>query len=274
MSSTKTVIEADRAEKQYWRDLWRFRELLAFLAWRDVAVRYKQTVIGVAWAVVRPIVTVVIMVVVFGKIANLPSNGVPYPLLVLAGMLAWQLFSSGMSAASDSLVGNGNLISKVYFPRLVIPLSSIAVSLVDFLVTLPMLVILMVWYGVTPTWSMLLFPVFVLLALVAALSVGLWLSALNVKYRDVRFVIPFVIQFGVYVSPVGFSTTAVPEEYRWLFSLNPVTAIIEGFRWTLLGQADGLTPLSLGVCLATIAVLLFFGVRYFRRTEQSFADVI
>jgi len=274
MSSTKRVITADRAERQYWRDLWRFRELLAFLAWRDVAVRYKQTVIGVAWAIVRPIVTVVIMVVVFGKIANLPSGGVPYPLLVLAGMLAWQLFSTGFSAASDSLVTNGNLISKVYFPRLVIPLSSIAVSLVDFLVTLPLLVVLMFWYGATPTWNMLLFPVFVLLALVAALSVGLWLSALNVKYRDVRFVIPFVIQFGVYVSPVGFSTTAVPEQYQWLFSLNPVTAIIEGFRWTLLGQSDGLTPLSLAVCLGTIAVLLFTGVRYFRRTEQSFADVI
>jgi lipopolysaccharide transport system permease protein len=272
--STKTVIEAGRAERQYWADLWRYRELLFFLAWRDVTVRYKQTAFGVAWAVVRPVLTMIILVVVFGKVAKLPSGGVPYSVLVLSGMLAWQLFATGFSAASESLVSNANLVSKVYFPRLVVPLSAVAVSLVDFLVTLPLLVVLMAWYEVAPTWHLLLFPAFVALALLAAISFGLWLCALNVRYRDFRFIIPFVLQFGVYVSPVGFSVAAIPDDYRWLFALNPMTGIIEGFRWSLLGQADGLTPLSLAVTLSVIAVLLLTGVRYFRRTEKTFADVI
>jgi lipopolysaccharide transport system permease protein len=270
----KIVIEAGRAERQYWRDLWRFRELLVFLAWRDVAVRYKQTAIGIAWAVIRPLATVAIMVLVFGKIARLPSGGVPYPLLVLSGMLAWQLFASGFSAASDSLVGNGNLISKVYFPRLVVPMSAVAVSLVDFLVTLPILFVMMAWYGTGPTWRMALLPAFVLLTLLAALAVGIWLAALNVKYRDVRFIIPFVMQFGVYVSPVGFSLDAVPPEYRWLFLFNPAVGLIEGFRWSLLGDASELTPYAVLVTMAAVVVVLAAGVRYFRRTEKTFADVI
>jgi lipopolysaccharide transport system permease protein len=239
-----------------------------------VAVRYKQTVIGVAWAVIRPLATVAIMVFVFGKVAKLPSEGVPYPLLVLSGMLAWQLFASGFSAASDSLVGNGNLISKVYFPRLLVPLSAVAVSLVDFLVTLPFLVVLMVWYGVEPTWRLALLPGFVALTLFAALAVGIWLAALNVKFRDVRFIIPFVLQFGVYVSPVGYSLEAVPAEYRWLFLLNPVVGLVEGFRWSILGQASELTPYAVAVTAGAVAVMLLAGVRYFRRTEKTFADVI
>ncbi len=245
-----------------------------FLAWRDVAVRYKQTAFGIVWAVIRPLLTMIVLVVVFGRIAKLPSGDVPYTLLVLSGMLAWQLFATGFSAASESLIGNANLISKVYFPRLVVPLSSVAVSLVDFVVTLPILAGLMIWYEVIPTWRMTLFPIFVILALLAAVGIGLWLCALNVRFRDFRFIIPFVIQFGVYVSPVGFSAAAVPEEYRWLLALNPMTGIIEGFRWTLLGQAEGLTPLSLGISLAAIAFFLATGVRYFRRTEKTFADVI
>lgn len=271
---SRTVIEAGRAERQYWHDLWRFRELLFFLAWRDVAVRYKQTAIGVAWAVIRPLATMAIMVVVFGKIANLPSGGVPYMLLVLSGMLAWQLFATGFSSAGDSLVGNANLISKVYFPRLVVPLSAVAVSLVDFLVTLPILVLLMAWYGTEITWRLALFPVFVALTLAASVAVGLWLSALTVRYRDVRFIVPFVLQFGVYVSPVGYSLAAVPEEFRWAMALNPVCGLIEGYRWSLLGHTDGLTPLSLIVTLTAIGVLLWTGVRYFRRTEKTFADII
>lgn len=270
----KTVIEAGRAEKQYWWDLWRFRELLFFLAWRDVAVRYKQTIIGVAWAVIRPLVTMAILVVVFGKIAGLPSGGVPYPLLVLSGMLAWQLFASGFSAASESLVTNGNLISKVYFPRLIVPLSAIAVSLVDFLVTLPFLVVLMFWYGTEPTWALLMFPVFVALTLLASLSLGIWLAALNVRYRDFRYALPFVLQFGVYVTPVGFSLAAVPEEYRWWFLLNPAVGLVEGFRWSLLGQSNEMTPYAIGVTVLAVCLLLAGGIRYFRRTEKTFVDVI
>ena len=274
MAATKIVIEAGRTERRYWRDLWRFRELLFFLAWRDISVRYKQTVIGIAWAVIRPLVTMAIMVVVFGSIAKLPSGGVAYPVLVLSGMLAWQLFATGFSAASESLVSNGNLISKVYFPRLIVPLSAVAVSVVDFLVTLPILFGLMAWYGVEPTWRLALFPVFVLLAMLAALSVGVWLAALNVKFRDFRYVIPFALQFGVYISPVGFSLAAVPEEYRWLFVLNPAVGLIEGFRWSLLGQCHELTAAAVAVTVAAVVLLFASGVRYFRRTERTFADVI
>jgi lipopolysaccharide transport system permease protein len=268
------IIEAGRSERQYWADLWRFRELLFFLAWRDVAVRYKQTAIGVAWALLRPLATMAVLVVVFGTVARLPSGGAPYPLLVLSGMLAWQLFSTGFSAASDSLVSNANLISKVYFPRLLVPLSSVAVSLIDFLITLPVFFLLTAWYGYAPTWRLALFPVFVVLTVLAALSVGVWLAALNVKYRDVRYVIPFALQFGLYISPVGFSLAAVPEPYRVWFALNPVVGLIEGFRWTLLGQADEQLPFAVGVTAAAVGVALLGGVRYFRKTERTFADVI
>jgi lipopolysaccharide transport system permease protein len=274
MAHKQIVIEAGRSDRQYWRDLWRFRELLLFLAWRDVAVRYKQTAIGIAWAVIRPLATVAIMVIVFGKIAKLSSGGVPYALLVLSGMLAWQLFATGFSAASESLVSNGNLISKVYFPRLIVPLSAIGVSLIDFLVTLPILVIMMIWYQVAPTWRMLAFPAFVLLTLAASLSIGIWLSALNVKYRDFRYVIPFALQFGVYISPVGFSLSAVPEDYRWWFALNPVVGLIEGFRWSLLGQFDDVTPFAMSVTVVAVVGLMYVGIRYFRHTERTFADVI
>jgi lipopolysaccharide transport system permease protein len=274
MTSSRIIIEAGRSESQYWRDLWRYRELLLFLAWRDVAVRYKQTVIGVAWAVIRPLATMAVLIVVFGMVARLPSGGVPYPLLVLTGMLAWQLFSTGFSAASESLVTNNNLISKVYFPRLIVPLSAVAVSLVDFLITLPILFAMMVWYGTEPTWRLLMFPLFVFLNLLAALSVGIWLAALNVKYRDFRYVLPFVLQFGVYISPVGFSLVAVPSDYRWWFALNPAVGLIEGFRWSLLGQGNEVTPFAFAVTIVWVVGLLFLGVRYFRRTERTFADVI
>lgn len=274
MAVNRTVIESGRAERQYWQDLWRYRELLLFLSWRDVSVRYKQTIIGIAWAVVRPVATMVVFVVVFGRIANLPSNGVPYPLLVLAGMLAWQLFSGGFSAASDSLVANANLISKVYFPRLLVPLSSVAVSLVDFAVTLPVLAAVMLWYRYPPGWQVVFLPAFAALAVAAAVGVGVWLGALNVRYRDVRYAIPFLVQFGIYVTPVGFSTSAVPEQYRMLVELNPLTGIVEGFRWSLLGDASGLTPFALGWSAVVVTGVLVTGVRYFRRTEKTFADVI
>ncbi len=273
-SAPKTVIEAGHAERHYWRDLWRYRELLYLLAWRDVTVRYKQTAIGASWAVIRPLTTMLILVLVFGKVARLPSGGIPYPVLVLTGMLAWQLFAAGLSSTSDSLVGSAGLISKVYFPRLIIPLSALAVGIVDFLVTLPLLVGVMIWYGMTPTWQLVVFPAFVVLTVLAGLSIGIWMSALNVRYRDVRVLVPFILQFGLYLSPVGYSIVAVPDEYRTLYSLNPLVGIIEGFRWCLLGQAEGLTPLSLSVSIFVVCVLLACGLRYFRKTERTFADVI
>jgi lipopolysaccharide transport system permease protein len=272
-SGNRTVIEAGRTERHYWQDIWRYRELLFFLSWRDVAVRYKQTTIGIAWAVIRPVATVVIFVIVFGRIANLPSEGTPYPLLVLVGMLAWQLFSTGFTSAGDSLVSSSNLLSKVYFPRLLVPMSAVAVSLVDFLVTLPVVLILMLWYGAAPTWRLLCFPGFALLAILAALSVGIWLAALNVRYRDIRFITPFVVQFGLYATPVGFSSAVVPQPYRMLFELNPLTALIEGFRWSLLGRADGFEPLSLALTLLVTTLLLVTGINHFRSMERTVVDV-
>lgn len=270
----RTVIEAGRTERQYWHDLWRYRELTMFLAWRDVSVRYKQTVIGIAWAVIRPVLTMVIMVIVFSKVAKLDSGGVPYTLLVLSGMICWQLFSAGLSSSAESLLSSSNLISKVYFPRLVIPISSLSVALVDFLVNLPILAIMMVWYSQVPTWKILFFPAFVLLGILAALSLGLWMCALNVRYRDVRYVLPFMIQFGVYISPVGYALSAVPEAYRIWFAINPMTGIIEGFRWSLLPNSPAPGIEFLATSLAVPAILLFTGIRYFRNTERSFADVI
>jgi lipopolysaccharide transport system permease protein len=274
MSAHKTVIESGRADRQYWRDLWRFRELWMILTLRDVTVRYKQTVVGVSWAVLRPLLTMGILVLVFGKVARLPSGGVPYPLLVLTGMMAWQLFAAAFGSASGSLVGNSNLISKVYFPRLIIPLSSFGVAITDFVVTLPLLAIVLVWYQQPLSWNVLALPLFVLLALAAALAAGLWVSAINVRYRDAGIIVPFVLQFGMYLSPVAYSVTAVPDEYREWYSLNPLVGIVEGFRWCLLGDSPGLTPLSLGVSVGVVAVTLVSGFKYFRRTERTFADVI
>ena len=271
------TLKAGHADKQYWRDLWRYRELLYFLTLRDISVRYKQTVIGIAWAVIRPVVTAAILVVIFSQVADLPSGGVPYPLLVLSGMLAWQLFSTGMNAASESLVANSNLVSKIYFPRLLVPLSSVGVSLVDFVVTLPVFFLTMIYYSYPLTWKFLLVPIFILFAILAALSVGVWLCAINVKYRDFRYVLPFVIQFGLYVTPVGFSLGAVQErssKLAWLMSINPATGVIEGFRWATLGQAEGFTPLTVGISLGMTVILLLTGIRYFRATERTFADVI
>jgi len=274
MSTTTIIIEPGRAAHQYWRDLWHYRELMFFLAWRDVSVRYKQTVIGVAWALIPPLATMLVFVLVFSKVAHLSSEGVPYALLVLAGMLPWQLFSSTVSESSNSLVGNANLISKVYFPRLAVPLSSLAVGMIDFLIGLPVLAVLMIYYGVAPGWQLVFLPLFVALALVAALGLGLWLCALNVRYRDVRYVIPFIVQFGLYLSPVGFSSSVVPEGWRWLFALNPMAGVIDGIRWSLFGTRPPFGDPSFAVSLAMVAALLVSGVWYFRRTERTFADVI
>jgi lipopolysaccharide transport system permease protein len=270
----RLVIEAGRAERHYWADLWRYRELFYFLAWRDVLVRYKQTVIGVAWALLRPLLTMVVLTVVFGKLAKLPSGDVPYPLLVCAAILPWQFFANALSESSASLVSNANLISKIYFPRLIIPATSIVTSLVDFAISFILLIALMVWYGVYPDWRVLTLPLFVLVAVGAALGFGLWFTALNVKYRDFRYVIPFVVMFGLYISPVGFRSDIVPEQWRFLYALNPMVGVIDGFRWSLLGGRLDIYWPGFALSLAIVAAALLGGVRYFRRMERSFADVI
>jgi lipopolysaccharide transport system permease protein len=269
------VIEPGRLEQNYWLDLWRYRELFRVLAWRDLAVRYKQTVIGVAWAVIRPLLTMAVFTIIFGRIAKLPSEGTaPYPLMVFAGMLPWTFFATGLSEASNSLVNNANLISKVYFPRLIVPTATVVVAFVDFLITFAMLIVLVAWYAFAPGWRMLVLPGFVALAFVASMGPALWITALNVKYRDFRYVIPFIVQFGLYVSPVGFSSNVVPQQWRLLYSLNPMVGVIDGFRWCILG---GQSPLYLPGLAASVAVtgfFLWFGVRRFRHTEKSFADLI
>ncbi len=269
------IIEPGRAEKNYWRDLWRYRELFYFLAWRDILVRYKQTVVGVAWAVIQPFLTTVVFTIVFSRIAKLPHpDGVPYSLLVMAAQLPWQFFSNSLSGSSNSLVGNANLISKVYFPRLIVPAGLIITSFVDFLITLGLMAIMMGWYQFAPDWRILTLPLFAGLALGASLGVGLWLCTLNVEYRDFRYIIPFIVQFGLYISPVGFSSSIVPAKWRLLYALNPMVGVIDGFRWALLrGQSPIWWPGVLTSVLLTCGFCLS-GIWYFRKMEQTFADVI
>jgi lipopolysaccharide transport system permease protein len=272
---SQIIIEAGRAEKNYWRDLWRYRELFQVLAWRDISVRYKQTIIGVAWAVIRPFLTMVVFTVIFGKVAKLPSEGTaPYALLVFAGMLPWTFFSTALAEASNSLIGNANLISKVYFPRLIVPTATVVVALVDFLISFTVLAAMMVWYQFLPGWQILLLPVFILLAFLASLGPGLWITALNVKYRDFRYIIPFLVQFGLYVSPVGFSSSVVPEQWRLLYSLNPMVGVIDGFRWCILRGESPIYWPGFYLSLAVTAFFLWLGIRQFRKMEKTFADLI
>lgn len=275
IESHEIVLEAGRAERNYWRDLWRYRELFQVLASRDVAVRYKQTVIGIIWAVMRPFLTMLIFTIIFSRIAKLPSEGeAPYALMVLAGLLPWTFFSTALGDASLSLVTNSNLISKVYFPRLIIPTATIVVSFVDLLISFVILVAMMVWYRFAPTASILALPLFVVLAFLTSLGPGLWITALNVKYRDFRYIIPFMLQFGLYVSPVGFSSTAVPEQWRLFYSLNPMVGVIDGFRWCILGGNSHIYWPSL---VSTVVITVFFlwlGIRQFRKMEKTFADLI
>lgn len=274
-SPTTLIIEAGRTERHYWRDLWRYRELFYFLAWRDVLVRYKQTVIGVLWAIVRPLVTMVVFTVIFGKLARLPSEGdAPYAIMVFAAMLPWQFFASSFSESGNSLISNANLISKVYFPRLIVPTSAVIVSFVDFLISGVILAGLMVWYGYAPDWRLLTLPVFILIAFTASLGGGLWIAALNVKYRDFRFIVPFVVQFGLYISPVGFSSSIVPEQWRLLYALNPMVGVIDGFRWAILGSDSPLYWPGFALSLLLVLALFLGGVWYFRKTERTFADII
>jgi lipopolysaccharide transport system permease protein len=268
------VIEAGRTEGQYWKDIWHYRELFYFLTWRDILIRYKQTAVGIAWAVIRPVLTVVVLTVVFGSLAKLPSGGVPYPILVFCGMLPWQFFATALSESGNSLVNNSNMITKVYFPRMVVPASSVITSFVDFLISAGILVLLMVWYRFAPGLSIVALPAFVGLAFAAAFGAGVWIAALMVKYRDFRFIVPFIVQFGLYVSPVGFSSSVVPEQWRLLYSLNPMVSVIDGFRWALLGGEHTIYWPGFGLSSSVVFAVIVSGLRYFRKTERTFADVI
>jgi lipopolysaccharide transport system permease protein len=268
------IIEAGRTERNYWRDLWNYRELFYFLAWRDTLVRYKQTAIGVAWALIRPLVTMVVFTIVFGKLAKLPSDGVPYPILVFAAVLPWQFFASAFSEAGNSLVANSGMLSKIYFPRLIIPTSAVITSFIDFLVSAVILIALMIWYGQWPGWQILTLPLFTLLAFVAAMGCGIWIAALNVTYRDFAYIIPFLLQVGLYISPVGFASSIVPGQWRLVYSLNPMVSVIDGFRWAIIGGNSELYLPGFLLSCTVIVLLLVTGVAHFRRIERTFADVI
>jgi lipopolysaccharide transport system permease protein len=269
------VIEAGRAEKQYWKDLWRYRELFYMLAWRDVTVRYKQTAIGLIWALLRPFLTMVVFTMVFGNLAKLDAaTNVPYPILVFAAILPWQFFSNALSECSNSLISNANLISKVYFPRLIVPTSAVITSFVDFLISGVILVGLMAVYHFVPGWRILMLPVFTAIAFLASMGAGLWLAALNVEYRDFRYIVPFIVQFGFYVSPVGYSSSIVPEKWRLLYSLNPMVGVIDGFRWAILGGDATIYWPGFALSMGLVMLLFVSGIWYFRKMERRFADVI
>ena len=275
MSTMQIILEPGRIEKNYWRDLWNYRELFQVLAWRDVSVRYKQTVIGVAWAVLRPVLSMMIFTFVFARLAKLPTEGkAPYALMVFVGMLPWIFFSTALGDASNSLITNVNLISKVYFPRLIVPTATIMVGFVDLAIGFGILVLMMMWYHFLPSLQIVLLPVFVLLAFLATLGPSLWITALNVKYRDFRYVIPFILQLGIYVSPVGFSSRVVPAKWKLLYSLNPMVGVIDGFRWCILGSDSPLYVPGFLLSALVIALFVWIGIVYFRRTERSFADII
>ena len=269
------IIEAGRSERHYWLDLWRYRELARVLAWRDLSVRYKQTVIGVLWALIRPFLILLVFTAIFSRVAKLPSDGAsPYALMVFAGMLPWTFFATALTDASNSLINNANLISKIYFPRLIVPTAAVVVAFVDFLIGFCIMVALMGWFWFWPDWRIVALPAFVLLAFLASIGPALWITALNVKYRDFRYIIPFIVQFGMYASPVGFSSNVVPEQWRLLYSLNPMVGVIDGFRWCILGGQSELFPIGQMASVIVTAFFLWFGLRQFRNTERSFADLI
>ena len=268
------MIRPGGSRAGYWRDLWAYRELFGILAWRDVTVRYKQTVLGVLWTVLKPFLTMVVFTVIFGRLAGLPSHGVPYPVLVFAALLPWQFFAGAINECGGSLISNANLLTKVYFPRLIIPASSVVASLVDFFVCCGIMAVLMVVYQVNPGWRLLWLPLFLGIACCAALGGGLLFAALSIRYRDFKHIVPFVVQFGLFVSPVGFSSAVVPERWRLIYALNPMVAVIDGFRWSLAGDQAAVPLSTLALSLFSTALLFSSGVWYFRRTERAFADEI
>ena len=268
------VIETGRSERHYWTDIWIYRELFLFLVWRDILVRYKQTVVGIAWSVIRPFVTMLIFTFVFGKLAKLPSEGVAYPLLVFAALLPWQFFSNTVTTTGNSLIGNANLLSKIYFPRLIVPMSVLTVNLIDFIISLFIMAGLMLWYRVIPDSRIAAFPLFMLLGMIPSFGLGLWIASLNVKYRDFSYVVPFIMQIGLYISPVGFTSSIIPDKWRLLYSLNPMVGVIDGFRWTLLNSDLPLYWPSIIVSFIVSVALLITGILYFRKMERTFVDII
>lgn len=268
------IIEAGKSEKHYIKDLWRYRELFYFLSWRDILVRYKQTVIGIAWSIIRPVLTMIVFTIVFGRLANLPSTDAPYPILVFTALLPWQFFSNALADSSNSLIANANMVSKIYFPKIIMPASSIIVAFVDFIISFVLLGIVMAWYRYVPSWKIIFMPLFLLLAIILSLGVGFLLSALNVKYRDFRYIVPFIIQFGLYVSPVGFSSDIVPARWRLLYSINPMVGVIDGFRWSIIGKGINFYMTGFIISIVLTIVLFIVGIFYFRKTEKTFADRI
>lgn len=269
------IIEAGRTEKNYWKDIWRYRELFYILSWRDIKVRYKQTVIGAAWSIIRPLLTMIVFTVIFSRVAKMPAGvDAPYAILVYAGMLPWTFFSTSLSEASNSLIGNTNLISKVYFPRLIIPAATVITSLVDFAISFVLMLCLFAWYQYTPGWQMLFLPLFLFLAFIASIGVGLYLTAMNVKFRDFRYIVPFIVQFGLYISPVGFNSSNIPEKWRLVYALNPMVGVIDGFRWCLLNGQQQLYWDTMLISLLVSLLFLWIGIRQFRKMEKSFADLI
>ena len=272
----KTIIEPGRSEKNYWRDLWRYRELFYILSWRDIKVRYKQTTIGILWAIIRPLLTMIVFTIVFGRLAKMPAGGnAPYAILVFAGLLPWQFFSNSLTESSNSLIGNEKLITKVYFPRLIIPVSSVITSFIDFLISFALLLVVLIIYRYTPPLQILLMPVFWILAFAASFGPGLYLTALNVKYRDFRYIIPFIVQFGLFISPVGFSSSVVPEKWQWLYALNPVVGVIDGFRWCIVSDAPNpMLHIPFYISLSVIIFFIWISLYQFRKMERNFADLI
>ena len=269
-----TIIQAGKHDRQYLIDLWKYRELFYFLSWRDILVRYKQTVIGVAWSIIRPILTMIVFTIIFGKIAKLPSGNIPYPILVFVALLPWQFFASALQTSSGSLISNAGMISKVYFPRMIIPASSIIVAFIDFIISLIILIVLMFWYRFVPDWRVVTIPLFLILAILLALGAGFLISSLNVKYRDFQYIVPFIVQLGLYVSPVGFSSDIISQKWKIIYSLNPMVGIIDGFRWAVFGTHSSYLLLSIIFSIVIIILILFIGIWYFRKTERTFADRI
>ena len=274
LTEREIVIEPRKSAGSFIAELWQYRDLFFYLAWRDLLVRYKQTILGIAWSILRPLLTMIIFTIVFGKIAKLPSGEVPYPVLVFAAMIPWQLFSNTFSEAASSLIANQSLISKVYFPRIIIPSTAMVVGLVDFLISIVILAVLMLWFGVFPDIKILFLPLLLLIAMLTSLGCGFFIAALNVKYRDFRYIVPFLVQLGLYISPVGFSSSVVPEKWRFLYSLNPMVGVIDGFRWGLLGQHVDIYWEGFGLSIFLAATLFCGGAFFFIKSERAFADII
>jgi len=256
------------------RDLWNYRELIYFMTWRDLKVRYKQTLLGASWAIIKPVLTMIVFTIFFGNLAGVPSDGVPYPIFSYTGLLPWELFATALAVASRSLVQNRHMITKIYFPRMILPISSVLAGLADFCIAFLVLIAMMVYYQFKPTGDIWTLPLFLILALITALGVGLWLSAMNVLYRDINYITPFLVQFWMFITPIAYSSSLVPEEWQVLYSLNPMVAVVEGFRWALLGTSQGAPSITLVVSTAVALLLLITGLLYFRRTERLFADMV